>query len=208
MTVIAKTHSYCAIPFFIPLSWAIFFIIFIPNTLCLHLFIHLLFVFPLESKFHESRNLEDFYYCTPRIFTNWMKTGGHHLCLKNLPHPTRSSLVAQLVKSLPVMWETQVQFPGGKIPWRRAWQPTPVFLPGKSHGQRSLAGYSPWGHRVGHNWVTNTFTLHPSILFLSQMSRCPFSSFIKPDISCGLPPQINFLIEQMYLLLGLFTKHT
>ena len=33
----------------------------------------------------------------------------------------------------------------GKIPWRRKWQPTPVFLPGKSHGQRSLAGYSPWG---------------------------------------------------------------
>ena len=35
-----------------------------------------------------------------------------------------------------------------KIPWRRKWQPTPVFLPGESHGQRSLAGYSPWGHRV------------------------------------------------------------
>ena len=33
----------------------------------------------------------------------------------------------------------------GKIPWRRACQPTPVFLPGESHGQRSLAGYSPWG---------------------------------------------------------------
>ena len=33
----------------------------------------------------------------------------------------------------------------GKIPWRRAWQPTPVFLPGESHGQRSLVGYSPWG---------------------------------------------------------------
>ena len=32
-----------------------------------------------------------------------------------------------------------------KNPWRRKWQPTPVFLPGKSHGQRSLAGYSPWG---------------------------------------------------------------
>ena len=31
----------------------------------------------------------------------------------------------------------------GKIPWRRKWQPTPVFLPGKSHGQRSLVGYSP-----------------------------------------------------------------
>ena len=33
----------------------------------------------------------------------------------------------------------------GKIPWKREWQPTPVFLPGKSHGQRSLVGYSPWG---------------------------------------------------------------
>ena len=33
----------------------------------------------------------------------------------------------------------------GRFPWRRAWQPTPVFLPGESHGQRSLAGYSPWG---------------------------------------------------------------
>ena len=35
----------------------------------------------------------------------------------------------------------------GKIPWWRKWQPTPVFLPGKSHGQRSLAGYHPWGHK-------------------------------------------------------------
>ena len=35
----------------------------------------------------------------------------------------------------------------GKIPWRRAWQPTPVFLPGESHGQRSLVGYSAWGRK-------------------------------------------------------------
>jgi len=35
----------------------------------------------------------------------------------------------------------------GKIPWRREWQPTPVFLPGESHGWRSLAGYSPWGRK-------------------------------------------------------------
>ena len=31
--------------------------------------------------------------------------------------------------------------------WRRKWQPTPVFLPGESHGQRGLVGYSPWGHK-------------------------------------------------------------
>ena len=35
----------------------------------------------------------------------------------------------------------------GKIPWRREWQPTPVFLPGESHGQMGLAGYSPWGRK-------------------------------------------------------------
>ena len=34
-----------------------------------------------------------------------------------------------------------------KMPWRREWQPTPIFLPGKFHGQRSLAGYSPCGHK-------------------------------------------------------------
>ena len=40
----------------------------------------------------------------------------------------------------------------GKIPWRREWQPTPVFLLGKSHGQRSLVGYNPWGRkRIGHD---------------------------------------------------------
>ena len=43
----------------------------------------------------------------------------------------------------------------GRIPWRKKWQPTPVFLPGKSQGQRRLAGYSPWGlKRVRHNWAT------------------------------------------------------
>ena len=43
----------------------------------------------------------------------------------------------------------------GKFPWRRKWQHGPLFLPGKSHRQRSLAGYSPWdGKRVGHNLAT------------------------------------------------------
>ena len=41
----------------------------------------------------------------------------------------------------------------GKISWRRTQQPTPVFLPKKSHGQRSLVGSSPWGCRVGRDWT-------------------------------------------------------
>ena len=48
----------------------------------------------------------------------------------------------------------------GKIPRRRAWQPTPVFLPGEPHGQRSLAGYSPWDHKESDmteaTWHTRT----------------------------------------------------
>ena len=40
----------------------------------------------------------------------------------------------------------------GKIPWNRKWQPTPVFLLGKFHGQRSLVGYRPWGGKIRHDW--------------------------------------------------------
>ena len=48
----------------------------------------------------------------------------------------------------------------GKIPWSRKWQPTLVFLPEKSHGQRNVVGYSPWGHkRVGHDLETTTILL-------------------------------------------------
>ena len=43
-----------------------------------------------------------------------------------------------------------------KLPWRRAGQPTPVFFSEESQGQRNLVGYSPWGHRVGHDWASNT----------------------------------------------------
>ena len=61
----------------------------------------------------------------------------------------RASEVALVVKNLPAS-AGNIR-PGfspwaGKIRWRRAWQPTPVFLPGESQGQRSLVGYSPWGH--------------------------------------------------------------
>ena len=77
------------------------------------------------------------------------------------------------VKNVPL--SLQLGFPGGsvvkntpaqcrslgfnpwvrKIPWRRKWQPTLVFLPGKSHRQKSLVGYTPWGCKsVGHGLAT------------------------------------------------------
>ena len=57
------------------------------------------------------------------------------------------SLVAQTVRNLLEIQETQVPFLGMEDPLEKEMQPTPVFLPGESHGQRSLAGYSPWGHK-------------------------------------------------------------
>ena len=56
-------------------------------------------------------------------------------CLLWTPFSPWASLVAQTVKNPPAMREIQVQSPGlGRLPWRRKWQPTPVFLPGESHG--------------------------------------------------------------------------
>ena len=46
-------------------------------------------------------------------------------------------------------------------PWRRKWQPTPIFLPGKFHGQRNLAGYNPWSHR-SWRWLS----IHPGRVIL------------------------------------------
>ena len=57
--------------------------------------------------------------------------------LHELVRTMRTSLVAQMIKNLPTVWKTQVRSWFGKISWRRDWQPTPVFLPGKI----------PWGHR-------------------------------------------------------------
>ena len=48
----------------------------------------------------------------------------------------------------------------GKIPWRRSWQPIPACWPGKSHGQRSLAGCSTRGHKERHNWATELTRTH------------------------------------------------
>ena len=68
------------------------------------------------------------------------------ITFRSTQHYTWASRVALVVKNPPAnaglipAWV-------GKIPWRRERQPTPALLPGESHGQRSLAAYSPWGHK-------------------------------------------------------------
>ena len=56
-------------------------------------------------------------------------------------------LVVQTVKRLPAMWETQVLFLSQEDPLEKEWQSTLALLPGKSHGWKSLIGYSPWGRK-------------------------------------------------------------
>ena len=62
--------------------------------------------------------------------------------------------MAQAVKKLPAMQKTWIQSLGEEDPLEKEWQPTPVFLPRESHGQRSLAGYSHGVTRVGHDLAT------------------------------------------------------
>ena len=58
-----------------------------------------------------------------------------------------------------------------KIPWRRQWQPTPVFLPKMSYGERSLVGYHPWGcKRVGRDLTTQQKT--PWIIYVMCLAQC------------------------------------
>ena len=63
----------------------------------------------------------------------------------------QSSLVDQMVKNLPATWESQVRSLVGKLPWRREWLSTPLYLPGKFHGQRSPVGTVHGSQRVGHD---------------------------------------------------------
>ena len=70
-----------------------------------------------------------------------------------------------------------------KISWRRKWQPTPVFLPGKCHGERSLAGYSPWGRKESD--TTERLSTHTPVCVVSthSMGQLEFSISVK-QVGC------------------------
>ena len=77
-----------------------------------------------------------------------------------------------VVENLPAKARDLGSIPGvGKIPWRRAWLPIPVFLPGEFHGQRSLAGCSLWGsQRVRHDWAVMHVVTSLSLLSSSEIT--------------------------------------
>ena len=81
------------------------------------------------------------------------------MSLRNIMLSERSQAPKATYHMIPFRWNIQnrpiYRKISGCLGLGRKWQPTPVFLPGKSHGPRSLAGFSPWGHKwAGHNWAT------------------------------------------------------
>ena len=71
--------------------------------------------------------------------------------------------MAQGVKNLPAVQETWVPSLGWKIPWRKEWLPSLVFLAGEFHGQKSLEGYSPWGRKESDMTEPLTYT-HTNVI--------------------------------------------
>ena len=74
-----------------------------------------------------------------------------------------------------------------KIPWRRKWQPTPVFLPREFHGQRNLVGYSPWGH--------NEWDMTEQLCFHFQGSSMYAVKCVRPDRSMKLNSTVIIVIS-------------
>ena len=97
-----------------------------------------------------------------------------------------ASPVAQMVKNLPAIQETGFNPWVGKIPWRRKWQPTPVFLPRESHGQRSLTGYSLWGHKESD--TTEQLSRFYEWGWASKKSRGQFVSGVGLALPQAEPP--------------------
>ena len=100
--------------------------------------------------------------------------------------------MAPTVKRLSTVREARV----GKIPWRRKWQSTPVLLPGKSHGQRSLVGYSLWGRKESDMTERLHFQLLRQEALISHISA-------SLEVSClGSYSFKAFLVATQQVLLG------
>ena len=93
----------------------------------------------------------------------------------------RAPVVAQMVKDCLKCGRPMFDPWVGKIPWRRKWQPTPVFLPGESHRQRSLVVYGPWGCKELNTteWLTLDFPQFiPNATSRSSYLKCDCNLFI------------------------------
>ena len=89
----------------------------------------------------------------------------------------QASLVAQSVKNLPTIQETWVWFLGGEDPLEKGMETHSSILAWEIHGERNLASYSPWGHRVRHDWLTQFSSVTQSCLTLCSPMDCSMPGF-------------------------------
>ena len=90
-------------------------------------------------------------------------------------------MVAQMVKCLPAMWETQVQSLSQEDPLEKEMATHSSTLAWKSHGQRSLVGYSPWGRKELDTTERLSLPLESIISFCSHRLPCCLRSYLRPD---------------------------
>ena len=113
------------------------------------------------------------------------------------------SLFAQTVENLPAMQETRVQSLVRKIPWRREWLLTLLFLPGECHGQMSLAGYSPQGCKKSD--MTEQLMLTLSIEAKVSMQVCGSNSSLLGIYHKELKSGSQKVICTLMFITALFT---
>ena len=91
-----------------------------------------------------------------------------------------------------------------KMPWKRKWQPTPVFSPGEFHGQRSLVGFSPWGHRARHNLATEHIHTHTHTHTHTEACKAIFRAwsylFLSSSIQSNKEAGMDCLIPTLYMM--------
>ena len=138
--------------------------------------------------------------------------------LINLPR----KWLSHMVKNLPAMWGPGFNPWVGEIPWRREWQPTPVFLPGESHEQRSLAGCSPWGHKESDTteWLTHSLMSFGNCVCLvttplvnvwnASVTLCCAPALWKQSLPWPLGPRttglLSVTVSEVWLFFGVLTN--
>ena len=124
----------------------------------------------------------------------------------------RTSLVAQTVKRLSTKRETRVRSLGREDHWRRKWQSTPVLLPGKSQGQRSLVGYSPWGCKESDTCLILIISISRSETFHKERRYFPLillssscrSLYFFPMLSSSRPGTLYS--QNLFQVKGIFNS--
>ena len=105
--------------------------------------------------------------------SSWGRRVGHDWATElNWTRGLRGFPVPQMVRNLLAMQENGFIPWVRKIPWRRELQPNPVFLPGKSHGQRSLEDYSPWDHKESKTTEQISLSLQGAYTILQIKTNC------------------------------------